>query len=77
MAQSTNSRMSLTIDQVYRLPSLLKPVFAAEGLSFLPPFLSSEFNIRRSSARDDIAEILVAELGDTFWNASPYLIVRF
>lgn len=63
------------MDQVYRLPSLQKPVYTAEGLSFLPPFLSSEFAIRRSSARDSIVEILIAELGDAAWNASPYLIV--
>lgn len=59
---------------MYRLPNLNKPVYVANGLSFLPPFLSTEFTLRRSSGRDEIKEILVAELGDSTYK-SPYLIV--
>lgn len=59
---------------MYRLPNLNKPAYVASGLSFLPPFLSSEFTLRRSSGRDEIKEILVAELGDSTYK-SPYLIV--
>lgn len=51
-----------------------KPVYVAGGLAFLPPFLSSEFAIRRSSGREVLKEILVAELGDSAFK-SPYLIV--
>ncbi|KAF6229894.1 hypothetical protein HO133_004231 [Letharia lupina] len=61
--------------QVYRLPNLNKPVYLAEGLSFLPPFLSPEFSGRRSSAKEALTEILVAELGDST-HKSPYMILR-
>ena len=47
----------------------------APGLSFLPSFLTSDFTIRRSTARDTLEEILVAELGDSTFKA-PYLILR-
>lgn len=59
---------------MFRLPNLKKPVFVADGLSFLPPFLSPEFTVRRSLAREHLTEILVAELGDSVYK-SPYLIV--
>ena len=62
--------------QIFRLPNVQKPVYVADGLSFLPPFLSAEFNIRRSSARESLTEILMTELGDTT-HKSPYLIVCF
>ena len=58
------------------MPNLTKPVYLAEGLSFLPPFLSSDFTARRSSAKEALTEIMVAELGDAI-HRSPYLIVRF
>ena len=60
--------------QVFRLPNLQVPVFTAEGLTFLPPFLTPEFSVRRSSAREMVLEILVAEIGDSV-HKSPYLIV--
>ena len=60
--------------QIYRLPILQRPVFVADGLTFLPPFLSSEFTVRRSLARERIAEILVTEIGDSV-QKSPYVIV--
>ena len=61
---------------MYRLPNLNKPVYLAEGLSFLPPFLSPEFTARRSSAKEALIEILVVELGD-YTHKSPYMIVGF
>ncbi|CAF9940116.1 MAG: mRNA cleavage and polyadenylation factor subunit, partial [Alectoria fallacina] len=61
--------------QVYRLSNLNKPVYSAEGLSFLPPFLSPEFTARRSSTKEGLTEILVAELGDST-HKSPYMILR-
>ena len=47
----------------------------AEGLSLLPPFLSTEFAVRRASTKETIVEILVAELGDGVHKA-PYVLVR-
>ncbi|MCJ1405837.1 mRNA cleavage and polyadenylation factor subunit [Xylographa trunciseda] len=61
--------------QIYKASDLSRSVYSACGLSFLPPFLSEEFTIRRSSAREPLVEILVAELGDTV-TKSPYLILR-
>ncbi|KAL9101501.1 MAG: hypothetical protein Q9163_003249 [Psora crenata] len=61
--------------QIYRLPSLRKPVYVAEGLSFLPPFLSTDFYVRRSSCHGAVIEILIAELGDSVQKA-PYMILR-
>ena len=65
---------SANIFKIFRLPNLNKPVYIADGLSFLPPFLSSDFTIRRSSARETLCEILMTELGDST-HKSPYLIV--
>ena len=56
------------------MPNLHKPVYVAGGLSFLPPFLSPEFTARRSSAKENITEILVTEIGDSTHKA-PYMIV--
>ena len=66
--------LALIIYKIFRLPNLRKPVYCADGLSFLPPFLSTEFTVRRSSARESLKEILLAELGDAT-HKSPYLIV--
>ena len=65
---------SANVFKVFRLPNSNKPVYIADGLSFLPPFLSSDFTIRRSSARETLCEILMTELGDST-HKSPYLIV--
>ncbi|MCJ1428150.1 mRNA cleavage and polyadenylation factor subunit [Sticta canariensis] len=61
--------------QIFRLPNLKKAVYIADGLSFLPPFLSTEFTVRRSTARENLKEIILAELGDVT-HKSPYLILR-
>ncbi|KAG7005916.1 protein CFT1 [Physcia stellaris] len=60
---------------VYRLPNLRKPVYVAEGLSFVPPFLSREFTVRRSTAREALTELIVTDLGDSTHKA-PYLLLR-
>ncbi|KAK4193394.1 protein cft1 [Podospora australis] len=60
---------------IYRLPDLSKPVYVAEGLSFIPPGLSADYAARRGTAKETIAEILVADLGDAA-SKSPYLILR-
>lgn len=49
-------------------------MYEAAGLSFLPPYLTTEFTVRRSHARDSLEEILVAQLGDKSSN-TPFLIV--
>ena len=56
------------------MPDIENPVYIAPGLNFVPPFLSTDFSVRRSSARTELVEILVAELGDKF-DRTPYLIV--
>lgn len=64
----------MTVVQIYRLPNLRKPVYVAEGLSFLPPFLSKDFTVRRSNAREKLKELVIAEVGD-LTHKSPYLVV--
>ncbi|EAA35373.3 protein cft-1 [Neurospora crassa] len=60
---------------IYRLPDLTKPVYVAEGLSYIPPGLSADYAARKGTAKESVAEILVADLGDTT-HKSPYLILR-
>jgi cleavage and polyadenylation specificity factor subunit 1 len=65
----------LTGRQIYRLPELSKPVYVAEGLSYIPPGLSADYATRKGTAKEVLTEILVADLGDTT-HKSPHLIVR-
>ncbi|KAJ2981079.1 hypothetical protein NUW58_g6780 [Xylaria curta] len=60
---------------VYALSDLTTPIYVAEGLSYLPPILSSDYSARRGASRETLKEILIADLGD---NTSfyPYLITR-
>ncbi|KAG4440969.1 hypothetical protein IFR05_003533 [Cadophora sp. M221] len=60
---------------IYALPDLSKAVYIAEGLCFVPPVLSADYAARRSAARETIAELIVADLGDET-SKSPYLILR-
>ncbi|KAK4458789.1 protein cft1 [Cladorrhinum samala] len=60
---------------IYRLPDLSKPVYVAEGLSYIPPGLSADYAARKGSAKETITEILVADLGDAT-HRSPHLILR-
>ena len=53
-----------------------KPVYAVDGLTFIPPFLAPDFTLRRNAARENVIEILLADLGDTV-HKSPYLVVSF
>lgn len=62
--------------QIYALPNLSKPVYVADGLCFVPPVLSADYAVRRSTARETLTEIVVADLGDAT-SKSPYLIVSF
>ncbi|KAI4242948.1 MAG: hypothetical protein LQ352_007140 [Teloschistes flavicans] len=68
----------LTIEgglQIFCLPSLEQHVYKADGLSLLPPFLTPEFFVRRSQAKESLVQILVADLGEVSQRA-PYLILR-
>ncbi|KAE8451071.1 hypothetical protein EG329_004743 [Mollisiaceae sp. DMI_Dod_QoI] len=60
---------------IYALPNLSEAVYVAEGLCFVPPVLSADYAARRSAARETLAEIIVADLGDVV-STSPYLILR-
>ncbi|KKA26290.1 hypothetical protein TD95_000089 [Thielaviopsis punctulata] len=61
---------------VYQLPNLETPVFAAEGLAFVPPVFSAETGTsRRGVVQEELKEIVVADLGDRISQA-PYLILR-
>ncbi|KAF4592153.1 Cleavage factor two protein 1 [Ophiocordyceps camponoti-floridani] len=60
---------------IYALPDLSKPIFVAESLTSIPPFLSADYTARRGASRESVSEILVADLGDAV-SYSPYLVVR-
>ncbi|MCJ1355725.1 MAG: mRNA cleavage and polyadenylation factor subunit [Icmadophila ericetorum] len=61
--------------KIFRISDLDKPIYTADGLSFLPPFLSAEFTGRRSTARETLVDILVSELGDATAKA-PFMILQ-
>ncbi|KAK0617867.1 CPSF A subunit region-domain-containing protein [Bombardia bombarda] len=54
---------------------LTRPVYVAKDLSHIPPGLSADFTARKGTAKEKVAEILVADLGDTAYK-SPHLILR-
>ncbi|KAF2196300.1 hypothetical protein GQ43DRAFT_436136 [Delitschia confertaspora ATCC 74209] len=58
---------------IYTMPDLSSPSYIADGLSFLPPFLTAEYAPRRTTAKAALTEILVADLGD-MTTKSPHLI---
>ncbi|KAK3984881.1 protein cft1 [Cladorrhinum sp. PSN332] len=60
---------------IYRVPDLSKPVYVAEGLSYIPPGLSADYAARKGSVKDTLTELLVADLGDAA-HKSPHLILR-
>ncbi|PHH82970.1 hypothetical protein CDD83_3097 [Cordyceps sp. RAO-2017] len=60
---------------IYALPDLSKAAFVAECLTSIPPILSADYTVRRGANRENVAEILVADLGDAV-SHSPHLIVR-
>ncbi|KAL8852861.1 MAG: hypothetical protein Q9221_002237 [Calogaya cf. arnoldii] len=61
--------------QIFRLPSLAQHVYRADGIALLPPFLTPDFLVRRTQAKEDLTELLVTELGDSSHKA-PYLLLR-
>ncbi|GAB1198226.1 mRNA cleavage and polyadenylation factor subunit [Aspergillus pseudonomiae] len=58
---------------IYRLPDQ-KLLAIIEGVDCLPPILSSE-PPKRSTTREALTEVVVADLGDP-WSSFPYLIIR-
>ncbi|GKT64611.1 CPSF A subunit region [Colletotrichum tofieldiae] len=60
---------------IYALPNLSKPVYVAAGLTYVPPFLSADYAVRRGTVQETLTELLVADLGDTT-ATSPFLILR-
>ena len=50
-------------------------MYVADGLCYIPPLLSADFTARRGTAKEELIELLVADLGDTV-SKSPYLILR-
>lgn len=60
---------------IYRLPDLTKPIYVAQGLSYIPPYLTSGYAARKGTAKDTLTELLFADLGDST-HKSPYLILR-
>jgi cleavage and polyadenylation specificity factor subunit 1 len=58
---------------MFQLPDM-KLFDVIEGVDCLPPVLSTE-PPKRSNIREDLAEFVVADLGDSS-TLSPYLIVR-
>ncbi|KAF0320132.1 CPSF A subunit region [Colletotrichum asianum] len=60
---------------IYALPDLSKPVYVAAGMTYVPPFLSADYAVRRGTVQETLTEVLVAKLGDAT-ESSPYLILR-
>ncbi|KAJ4397442.1 mRNA cleavage and polyadenylation factor subunit [Gnomoniopsis smithogilvyi] len=61
--------------QIFALPDLSKPVFATEGLCYIPSILTPEWIARRGTSKESVTEILIADLGDTV-DKSPHMILR-
>lgn len=61
--------------RVFAMSQLETPSYVAEGLCYLPPFLTMEYMPRRTTGKATITEILAADLGDAT-SKLPHLIVR-
>ncbi|KFX98448.1 hypothetical protein V490_02306 [Pseudogymnoascus sp. VKM F-3557] len=60
---------------MYALPDLSKPIYQANGVSFIPTTISPDYATRRSTMAETLTEILLADLGDAT-SKSPYLFLR-
>ncbi|KAI9840400.1 MAG: mRNA cleavage and polyadenylation factor subunit [Thelocarpon superellum] len=61
--------------QIYELPDLSQPKYLAECLGILPAIIATEHAVKKSTARENLTEIVVADLGEGTMT-SPYLLVR-
>ncbi|ODH13612.1 hypothetical protein ACO22_07085 [Paracoccidioides brasiliensis] len=60
---------------IFHLPNAKEPVYTAESVDLLPQILPTELPPRRTTYRECLTEILVADLGDSV-SRTPYLILR-
>lgn len=60
---------------IFAMSDLSRPSYVAEGLSFLPSILTSDYYARRSTAKAAITELVAADIGDTT-SRSPHLVIR-
>ncbi|KFY53406.1 hypothetical protein V496_07618 [Pseudogymnoascus sp. VKM F-4515 (FW-2607)] len=60
---------------MYALPDMSKPIYQANGVSFIPTTISPDYAARRSTVSETLTEVLLADLGDAT-SKSPYLIFR-
>ncbi|KAJ9305483.1 hypothetical protein DTO217A2_5012 [Paecilomyces variotii] len=77
--ESTNNFLLFALNSecklfIFQFPDL-RSVSVIECVDSLLPILSKDAPLRRSSNRETLTEICVADLGDQ-WSKSPYLIVR-
>ena len=60
--------------KMYNLPDLTRPIYAAASVSTLPPVIAPDYTAKRSSTKEALSEVLLADLGDSVAR-SPYLVV--
>ncbi|KAH8701144.1 putative cleavage and polyadenylation specificity factor subunit A [Talaromyces proteolyticus] len=76
---SARNTYAVMLSAEYKLYMFQLPDFelisVIEGVDFLPPILSNEPSSRRLTSRENITELLVADIGELPWT-SPYLIFR-
>ncbi|KAF9736001.1 mRNA cleavage and polyadenylation factor subunit [Paraphaeosphaeria minitans] len=60
---------------IFATSDMSRPAYVAEGLAFLPKFLTAEYYPKRNTSKSIITEIIAADIGDSTLR-SPHLIVR-
>ncbi|KAI9813362.1 MAG: mRNA cleavage and polyadenylation factor subunit [Thelocarpon impressellum] len=60
---------------IYALPDLNNPIFIGQTVSTLPTVIAPDYPVQRSSRRETLSEILVADLGTSVFK-TPHLIFR-
>ncbi|KAI5304637.1 mRNA cleavage and polyadenylation factor subunit [Ascosphaera pollenicola] len=59
---------------IFNIPHIGKPICIIDGLDLLPTSLPFTTPVRRTSIREDLGELMVADLGDSIQHA-PYFIL--
>lgn len=62
------------MDQIFELPNLDVPIYTTDALPSMPGIITSEFVTRRNAAREELAEVVMADIGDSTMT-SQYLVV--